>query len=221
MASPRRIPEATVARLPVYLRVLVDSSEETISSDHLAERAGVNAAQVRKDLSHLGSYGTRGVGYDVAYLVRQINRQLGLASDRRVAIVGVGSLGHALARYGGFADRGFRIVAAFDTDPRVIGERVGGVEVHPMSELAEVIAREQVDIAVLTTPAQVAQAVTTALVEAGISSILNFAPVHLQVPEDVAVRQVDLGVELQILSYYELQASAGRLAARQLVVGND
>jgi redox-sensing transcriptional repressor len=209
MASSRRIPEATVARLPVYLRVLAEATEETISSDHLASRAGVNAAQVRKDLSQLGSYGTRGVGYDVAYLVRQINRELGLSTDRRVAIVGVGNLGRALAGYRGFGERGFRMVAAFDADPRMVGQRVGGVVVAPMSRLGEVVRGERVDIAVLTTPASVAQDVTTTLVEAGVTSILNFAPVRLQVPGRVAVRQVDLGVELQILSYHEQQAASG------------
>jgi redox-sensing transcriptional repressor len=214
MASARRIPEATVARLPVYLRVLAEATEETISSDHLASRAGVNAAQVRKDLSQLGSYGTRGVGYDVAYLVRQINRELGLSTDRRVAIVGVGNLGRALAGYRGFGERGFRIVAAFDSDPGTVGQRVGAVVVHPMTDLHEIVRRERVDIAVLATPATVAQDVTDVLSDAGVTSILNFAPVRLQVPRRVAVRQVDLGIELQILSYYEHQAAVGSAADR-------
>ncbi len=207
MASPqRRVPEATVARLPVYLRVLAEADEETMSSDHLATRAGVNAAQVRKDLSHLGSYGTRGVGYDVAYLIRQISRELGLTTDRRVAIIGVGNLGRALARYGGFGDRGFRIVAAFDADPRMIDQRVGGVVVRPMTGLSAMVRDEGVDVAVLTIPAGAAQGVTDLLVTAGVTSILNFAPVLVQVPPRVAVRQVDLGVELQILSYYDSHA---------------
>jgi redox-sensing transcriptional repressor len=200
--SSRRIPEATVSRLPLYLRVLVDAAEETISSDALATRVGVNAAQVRKDLSHLGSYGTRGVGYDVAYLVRQITRELGLSEERRVAIVGVGNLGHALVGYGGFAERGFRIVAAFDVASGIVGQCVGGVVVRPISEMAEVIRRERVDIALLTTPGSVAQDVAESLVAAGVNSILNFAPVRVEVPSEVTVRQVDLGVELQILSYY-------------------
>jgi len=200
--SGRRLPEATVARLPLYLRVLSEAVEGTISSDHLAARAGVNAAQVRKDLSHLGSYGTRGVGYDVAYLVHEINKELGLTTDRRVAIVGVGNLGHALVRYGGFADRGFQIVAAFDIDPNTVGRRVGALVVQPMASLAEVIQGKEVDMALLTTPAPVAQDVTDALVAAGVRSILNFAPVRLRAAPGVTVRQVDLGVELQILSYY-------------------
>jgi redox-sensing transcriptional repressor len=207
--SARRIPDATVTRLPLYLRVLSEASEETMSSDSLAARAGVNAAQVRKDLSHLGSYGTRGVGYDVAYLVRQIARELGLTRDRRVAIVGVGSLGRALVRYGGFAERGFRVVAAFDVNPATVGQRIGAVAVQHISELQEAIQGKEVDVALLTTPAPVAQGVTDALVTAGVRSILNFAPVRLRADPGVTVRQVDLGVELQILSYYEAQASSG------------
>lgn len=210
--SIRRLPEATVARLPVYLRVLTETTEGTISSDHLAAGAGVNAAQVRKDLSHLGSYGTRGVGYDVAYLVRQISRQLGLGADRRVAIVGVGNLGHALARYGGFAARGFQVVAAFDVDPGTVGQRVGSVLVEPFERLAEVVSGKGVELALLTTPAAAAQAATDALVAAGVNSILNFAPARVAAPAHVAVRQVDLGVELQILCYYGLQAAAGLTA---------
>jgi redox-sensing transcriptional repressor len=206
--SLRRLPEATVARLPVYLRVLSEATEATISSDHLAAGAGVNAAQVRKDLSHLGSYGTRGVGYDVSYLVRQISRQLGLTDDRRVAIVGIGNLGHALARYGGFNARGFRVVAVFDVDPRTVGQRVGGLVVEPFERLAEVIEEKGVELALLTTPASAAQAAADALVEAGVNSILNFAPARVAAPAHVAVRQVDLGVELQILSYYGTQVSA-------------
>src|SRR6185437_13301508 len=131
MAAGRRIPEATVTRLPLYLRVLDEASGQmdTISSESLAARAGVNAAQVRKDLSYLGSYGTRGVGYDVEYLVRQINRRLGLDAIRRVAIIGCGNLGQALASYGGFSSRGFHVVAAFDADPAKVGALVGRTQV--------------------------------------------------------------------------------------------
>ena len=196
-----------MARLPVYLRVLAEVADETISSDDLAFGAGVNAAQVRKDLSHLGSYGTRGVGYDVAYLVRQISRQLGLSEDRRVAIVGVGNLGHALAGYGGFVERGFRIVAAFDVDPHTVGQRVGGVLIEPLERLADVVSEKGVEMALLTTPATAAQAAADAVVAAGVNSILNFAPARVEAPAGVAVRQVDLGVELQILSYYGTQAA--------------
>src|SRR5438445_9054064 len=140
MTSGRRIPEATVTRLPLYLRVLGEAAGhmDTISSETLASRAGVNAAQVRKDLSYLGSYGTRGVGYEVDYLVRQINRRLGLEAERRVAIVGCGNLGQALAAYGGFPARGFHVVAAFDADPAKVGAVVGSTVVEAASSMLEV-----------------------------------------------------------------------------------
>ncbi len=207
--SEPRIPEATVARLPVYLRALIDALEAgtgTMASEVLAHKTGVNAAQVRKDLSHLGSYGTRGVGYDVEFLVRQISRQLGLTSDRRVAIVGVGNLGQALAHYHGFPNRGFRIVAAFDNDPRKIGTPIAETTVRPVRELVDVVAGNHVIIAIITTPPDVAQEVADALVAAGVTSILNFAPTVIRVPGHVALRKVDLAIELQILSYYEQRA---------------
>ncbi|HWE57897.1 MAG TPA: redox-sensing transcriptional repressor Rex [Acidimicrobiales bacterium] len=211
MASGRRIPEATVTRLPLYLRVLGEQAGrvQTLSSEELAARAGVNAAQVRKDLSYLGSYGTRGVGYDVAYLVREINRRLGLDGERRVAIVGAGNLGQALASYGGFPARGFHVVAAFDADPAKVGTFVGATQVQHVSILAEVLAVKGADIAVITTPAPAAQQVADALVAAGVRSILNFAPTGIVVPADVALRQVDLGIELQILSFYQQRLTNG------------
>jgi redox-sensing transcriptional repressor len=206
-----KIPEATVARLPVYLRALTETAKErttTISSDLLALRAGVNAAQVRKDLSHLGSYGVRGVGYDVAFLMAQVNRELGLTEDRRVAIVGAGNLGRALLNYNGFAERGFRIVAAFDSDPAKIGQRVASTVIRSVGEMAASVVEDDVAIAVITTPPAVAQDLTDVLVQAGVVSILNFAPTVLSVPEHVTLRQVDLGIELQILSFYEQQVTA-------------
>ena len=204
MTGVRRIPEATVGRLPLYLRVLGEAAPETdtISSDELAARAGVNAAQVRKDLSHLGSYGTRGVGYDVSYLLRQISRRLGLEQTLRVAIVGAGRLGQALASYGGFPARGFHVVAAFDSDPSKVGVRLDGTVVEHVSSLPEVVRDKGVDIAVITTPASAAQRVVDTVVDAGVRCILNFAPTTVVVPANVVLRQVDLGVELQILSFY-------------------
>ena len=216
MASTRRIPEATVARLPLYLRVLGEAAAErttTMSSDILAARAGVNAAQVRKDLSFLGSYGTRGVGYDVDYLVRQINRQLGLDDDRRVAIVGAGNLGQALAGYGGFPARGFQVVAAFDSDPAKVGSRLGPATVSSTSSMQEVLRDKDVEIAIVTTPATAAQGVVDALVAGGVGSILNFAPTKVIVPSGVVLRQVDLGIELQILSFYQQQVGAATATA--------
>jgi redox-sensing transcriptional repressor len=201
----RRIPEATVARLPVYLRSLYELSDGpgTISSERLAEMAGVNAAKVRKDLSYLGSYGTRGVGYDVEYLLYQISRELGLTQDWPVAIVGLGNLGHALANYRGFMARGFRVVALFDADPSKVGERVGELEVCHLDQLATLAEALELAIGVIATPASAAQDVADRLVAAGVGSILNFAPVVLTVPPHVSVRKVDLSIELQILSFYQ------------------
>ncbi|MDQ1399744.1 MAG: redox-sensing transcriptional repressor, partial [Acidimicrobiaceae bacterium] len=195
MTAGRHIPEATVARLPVYLRALVELAETkmaTVSSERLADLAGVNAAKVRKDLSYLGSYGTRGVGYDVEFLLYQISRQLGLTRDWPIVIVGVGNLGHALANYRGFAARGYRIVALLDADPGKVGERLGEHHIRHMSELDEVVKGEKVAIGVIATPATVAQEVADRLVEAGVSSILNFAPTVISVPDHVALRKVDL-----------------------------
>jgi redox-sensing transcriptional repressor len=202
----RRVPEATVARLPLYLRsllALADSGVSTVSSDALATDTGLNSAKVRKDLSQLGSYGTRGVGYDVDTLVSEISRELGLNAARAVVIVGVGNLGHALAGYAGFAPKGFRIAGLVDADPARHGELVHGLAVRPVSELAAVVAAEGVSIGVVATPAAAAQDICDRLVEAGVTSILNFAPVHVSVPAGVDLRKVDLSVELQILSFHE------------------
>jgi redox-sensing transcriptional repressor len=206
----RRIPEATVARLPIYLRCLVevaDAKIATISSERLAEMAGVNAAKVRKDLSHLGSYGTRGVGYEVEYLLVQISRVLGLTQDCPVVIVGVGNLGHALANYRGFSARGFRIAALVDADPRKVGERVGDLVVRDLESLPEIV--EPACIGIIATPAAAAQDVADRLVAAGVTSILNFAPAVISVPNGISMRKVDLSIELQILSFYQQRRSPG------------
>jgi redox-sensing transcriptional repressor len=212
----RRIPEAAVARLPVYLRILTEQSEESvesISSDQLAELAGVNAAKVRKDLSYLGSYGTRGVGYEVAYLVYQIRRELGLTHDWPVVIVGAGNLGQALAGYGGFGDRGFPVAGVVDIDPAKVGSVLGGVRVRHIDELGQIVQSKRVNIGVVATPPTAAQDAADRLVAAGVTSILNFAPVVLSVPRAIAVRKVDLAVELQILSYYEQRRAGGVIHA--------
>ncbi|MDH6121328.1 redox-sensing transcriptional repressor Rex [Kitasatospora sp. GAS204B] len=207
----RGIPEATVARLPLYLRALTALSERsvpTVSSEELAAAAGVNSAKLRKDFSYLGSYGTRGVGYDVEYLVYQISRELGLTQDWPVVIVGIGNLGHALANYGGFASRGFRVAALLDADPAVVGSSAAGLPVRHMDELESIVESQQVSIGVITTPPGAAQQVCDRLVEAGVTSILNFAPTVLTVPDGVDVRKVDLSIELQILAFHE-QRKAG------------
>jgi redox-sensing transcriptional repressor len=212
----RRIPEATVARLPVYLRILGEQSEaqvDRISSDRLAELAGVNAAKVRKDLSSLGSYGTRGVGYEVDYLVYQVRRELGLNHDWPVVIVGAGNLGQALAGYGGFGDRGYPVAGVVDVDPAKIGSVLGGVRVRHIDELAHIVQARRVNIGVVATPPAAAQDAAERLVRAGVTSILNFAPVVLSVPRSIEVRKVDLAVELQILSYHEQRRADGNLRA--------
>ena len=207
----RDIPEATVARLPVYLRALttlVDAGTSTCSSEELAQAAGVNSAKLRKDLSYLGSYGTRGVGYDVEYLRYQIAREIGVTQDWPVVIVGIGNLGHALANYSGFRSRGFRVVALLDADPRRHQEAVAGVVVRPFADLERIVEEQEVAIGVIATPAVASQDVADRMVAAGITSILNFAPSVLAVPDGVDVRKVDLSIELQILAYHEQRKSS-------------
>ncbi len=202
----RRIPEATVARLPVYLRILLELAESktaTISSERLAELAGVNAAKVRKDLSYLGSYGTRGVGYDVEYLLFQMSRELGLNHDWPVVIAGIGNLGSALANYGGFTERGFPVAALVDADTSKVGRSLGDLEIRHVDELPQLVDELGIAIGVIATPAHVAQGVADKMAEAGIHSVLNFAPAVITVPDGVSLRKVDLAVELQILSFYQ------------------
>jgi redox-sensing transcriptional repressor len=197
-----------VQRLPLYLKVLDRVSEEGISSEELAAGAGVNSAKVRKDLSYLGSYGVRGVGYEVEHLRYEIRRALGLTQDWRVAIVGVGNLGLALANYRGFAEEGFVVVGLFDSDPGKVGAHIHSLEIEPVERLAEAVKKRRVSIGMITTPADSAQEVADLLADSGVKSILNFAPAHVQVPDDVDVRRVDLSTELKVLSYYLHRAGA-------------
>jgi redox-sensing transcriptional repressor len=202
----RSVPEATVARLATYLRVLTAMSARsilTVSSEELAAAAGVNSAKLRKDLSFLGSYGVRGVGYDVATLTEELSRTLGLTEHRAVALIGVGNLGQALAGYAGFASRGFRIAALVDADPTRIGTTIRGLKVRDIAELDDVVAECGIAIAVVAVPASAAQEVCDRVVAAGVTSILNFAPVVVSVPRHVDLRKVDLAAELQILSFHE------------------
>jgi len=200
------IPEATVARLPLYHRCLLDLRDEgrpTVSSEQLADLAGVNAAKVRKDLSHFGSYGTRGVGYDVAHLLVEIASALNVDRDWPCVIVGAGNLGQALANYGGFTERGFPVAALVDADRSKVGKLVHGVRVHHLDELPALTAELGVAIGIIATPASVAQEVADQLVAAGVRSILNFAPAVITVPPTASLRKVDLALELQILSFYQ------------------
>lgn len=202
----KEIPDATVSRLPVYMRCLVElaaNGEITVSSARLADLAGVNAAKVRKDLSHLGTYGVRGVGYEVEYLLRQVGEVLGLDNDAPVVIVGMGNLGQALARYGGFSSRGFPIAALVDSAPDRVGTRVDSMLVHHIDELPTLVRELALTVGIVATPAAAAQEVADALVASGVRSILNFAPTLIRVPPEVPVRKVDLATEMQILSYYQ------------------
>lgn len=200
------IPEATVARLPLYHRCLLDLRDEgrpTVSSEQLADLAGVNAAKVRKDLSHFGSYGTRGVGYDVAHLLVEIASALNVDRDWPCVIVGAGNLGSALATFAGFTNRGFTVVGVLDVDPAKVGRPLGSLTVRHQDDLAELVAHEGVAIGIVAVPPVAAQEAADRLVEVGITSILNFAPTVLDVPDHVQVRDVDLAVELQILAFHE------------------
>jgi redox-sensing transcriptional repressor len=205
-ARARDVPPATVARLPGYLRALhalTDDEVVTTSSEELAAGAGVTPAQLRKDLSFLGSYGRRGVGYDVLHLTEQIAVVLGLTTQRRVVIVGIGNLGHALASYSVFAERGFAVVGLVDADPAVVGTTVAGLVVSPSSAMAEVVAASDATIGIIATPAAGAQEVCDELVAAGVVGILTFAPRALRVPSHVDLRAVDVASELQILAFHD------------------
>lgn len=215
-ATAADLPAATVRRLPEYLRALGELSEtgvETVSSETLAAATGVNSAMLRKDLSQLGASGMRGVGYNVATLAAYIAGVLGLTKDSRVAIIGLGHLGQALARYPGFSERGFDIVGLFDADPGIIGKDLDGIQVRDVALLAGAVRDEGINIGVIATPGAAAQHVADLLVDAGVTSILNFAPCVLAVPQGVAVRKVDLAVELQILSFHEHHKTIGQTTA--------
>ena len=200
----RRIADSTVRRLSLYLRFLEESTNRglvTISSDELARRGGTTSAQVRKDLSFFGSFGKRGLGYSVPELTESLREILGLRRDWQVIIVGAGKIGTALAQYRGFRQRGFRVTAVYDCDPKKIGTRWDTLTVRDMAEIERDIAKEHPDIAVLTTPAEDAQVVVDRLVSAGMRALLNFAPIQLHVPADVTLKNVNMAMELEGLSF--------------------
>jgi len=199
-----RISEPTVRRLSQYYRVLLEVSAEgarMISSLRLAEREGITSAQVRKDLSMFGSFGRRGLGYNVAHLREEIRAILGLDRRWKVALIGAGNIGAALLAYRGFARQGFDVVSVFDRDPLRVGQRMGDLAVRDIDELQTVMSQHPVDMAVIATPVRAAQEVADRLVTAGVRAILNFAPRKLFVPEHVALRNVDMTVELETLSF--------------------
>jgi redox-sensing transcriptional repressor len=200
----RKIAEPTVRRLSLYLRFLEEFSEQgmtTVNSSALAARGGTTSAQVRKDLSFFGSFGKRGLGYPIPELVRRLREILGLGRTYRVAMIGAGKMGSALAQYRGFRERGFDVVAIFDADPTKIGRRWNGLSVKDVATLETELAHTPVDIAVLVTPAEAAQQVAARLVGLGVKAILNFAPVQLTLPDEVLVKSVNLALELEALSY--------------------
>lgn len=216
MTRERSIPEAALPRLALYLRVLGELSEggvERVSSEELATVSGVNSAKLRKDLSYIGSNGTRGVGYEIAPLMHRIEGTLGLTQNHSVALVGIGNLGHALAGYSGFTERGFRISALFDVDPDLVGIQLAGLLVEHTRRIPEVCTQHGVTIGVIATPGKAAPGVCELLVDAGVRCILNFAPVVLQVPAQVEMRKVDLAVELQILAFHAQRHGPGVLSA--------
>jgi redox-sensing transcriptional repressor len=211
----REIPQASVARLPGYLRALTSLARggiASVSSEELASAAGVSSAMLRKDLSHLGSYGVRGVGYDVERLASEITSVLGLTQDWPVAIVGMGNLGRALAAYRGFAERGFRVIALLDGNPRLVGETVAGQSIRPMEDLPGLVVDDGLAIGVIATSTEGAQQACDDLVAAGVRSVLTFAPSVLSVPDGVVVRKVDLSTELQILAFHGQKVAVPEVA---------
>lgn len=204
LVAVRRIADSTVRRLSLYLRFLEESAQRglvTISSDELARRGGTTSAQVRKDLSFFGSFGKRGLGYSVPELTESLREILGLRREWLVIIVGAGKIGTALAQYRGFRQRGFRVVAVYDRDPKKIGTEWDSLTVRDMAAIEHDIAQEHPDIAVLATPGEEAQAVVDRLVRAGIRAVLNFAPVQIHVPADVTLKNVNMAMELEGLSF--------------------
>jgi len=198
------IPKATVQRLPLYLQCLeqLDTNSVGISSKKIAEIAKVNDAQVRRDLSYLGTLGTRGVGYNILTLRKQLELELGLVDGLSAIIIGIGNLGSALAEYGGFKEKGFKIVGLFDSDSNKLHKQIGNLAVKPLSEIKDTCEKYNVAIGIITTPEKVAEEIAEKLIDCGIKSILNFAPVMLKNKPGIQIRSVDLSQELQILSYY-------------------
>jgi len=199
------IPDATVARLPIYLRCLSDlgCADGHCSSDDLAAAAGVKSAQVRKDFSYLGSYGTRGVGYDVEDLTVQLRKVLGLTRKYPVMIVGAGNLGSALANYKGIDSWGFDVASIVDADTDKIGMDIGGLTVEPARDIPTIVSDRAIEIGIITVPADAAQRVVNVLANAGVTSILNFAPTIVRPPEGVKIRRVDIATSLGILAFHK------------------
>ena len=204
MKNNTNIPPATVQRLPLYLKCLeqLDTNSVGISSKKIAEIAKVNDAQVRRDLSYLGTLGTRGVGYNILTLRKQLELELGLVDGLSAIIIGIGNLGSALAEYEGFKEKGFKIVGLFDSDSKKLNKQIGSLAVKPLSEMKDTCEKYNVSIGIIATPEKVAEQIANKLIDCGIKSILNFAPIMLKNKSGIQIRSVDLSQELQILSYY-------------------
>ena len=200
-----KIPDIIIGRLPVYLRALQrlsDKGIQTTSSQELGEIVGISAAQIRKDISQFGEFGKQGTGYSIPFLTERLRDILKVNRVWDVVIVGMGDIGHALARYQGFANRGFVIKMLFDNDPKKVGQKVGNFEIHDISEMADYIKQNKIKIAMLTVPATAAQEVADQLVKAGVRAILNYAPLSLSVPKGVKVQHIDPAIHLQRMTYY-------------------
>lgn len=199
------IPDIVISRLPIYLRALDRLSQEgyeVTSSQELGKRLGISSAQIRKDLSHFGGFGKQGTGYKITYLKDRLRQVLKVERDWEVALVGAGDLGSAVARYRGFAERGFHITCVFDSSPEKIGKRIGGYVIQSLGDMAKIVGERGIKIAMIAVPAEFAQSVADELIAAGVSAILNYAPINLNVPEDVHVQYIDPVLHLQRMTYY-------------------
>jgi len=203
--NAEKIPDIIIGRLPIYLRALQRLAEKGVhntSSQELGEMIGISAAQIRKDISQFGEFGKQGTGYSVPFLIERLQNILKVNRVWDVIIVGMGDMGHALARYNGFVNRGFQVTMLFDNDPAKIGQKVNDLEILSTDTLVEKIKQHRIKIAMLTVPASAAQEVADLLVKAGIKAILNYAPIHLSVPKDVQVQNIDPAAHLQRMTYY-------------------
>ncbi len=199
------IPDIVIGRLPIYLRALTrlaQEGKEVTSSHELGQRLGISSAQIRKDLSHFGGFGKQGTGYQIAYLVEQLKQVLKVDREWDVALIGAGDLGRAVAHYKGFSDRGFRIIAVFDNAPDKAGKDIDGLIINPIEQMREIITQRGIKIAMIAIPAEHAQSVADQLVEAGVRAILNYAPINLNVPENVHVQYIDPVAHMQRMTYY-------------------
>ncbi|MDL1899402.1 redox-sensing transcriptional repressor Rex [Anaerolineae bacterium CFX9] len=199
------IPDIVISRLPIYLRALerlAAEGHEVTSSHELGKRLGISSAQIRKDLSHFGGFGKQGTGYKIAYLREQLRQVLNVEQEWEVALVGAGDLGSAVARYRGFADRGFHISHVFDSAPDKVGKSIGSFKIHPMSDIKKIISERNIRIAMIAVPAEAAQSVANDLIEAGVRAILNYAPINLNVPDYVHVQYIDPVLHLQRMTFY-------------------